>query len=73
MCMQVMSFLMVCWPLPHWKGGMAGNGGVRAYARCVTVLLLYSVAITVLSGVRSAPKLWEQKPSNLGSSLFCFL
>ena len=72
MWMQVMSFLMVCWPLPHWKGGMAGNGGVRVCAGCGTVLLC-SVAITVLSGVRSAPKWWEQKPSNLGSSWFCFL
>lgn len=56
MWMQVMSFLMVYWPLPHWKGGMAGNGGVRARAGYGTVLLR-SVAITILSGVRSAPKL----------------
>ena len=33
MWMQVMSFLMVCWPLPHWKGGMAGNGGVQSLCR----------------------------------------
>ena len=41
--------------------GGAGDGGATAGVRCEVELPLCSVAITTLLGVRSDPKLLEQK------------
>ena len=43
-------------------GGGTEDGGSRAGARFELGLYLYSVAINTLSGVRSVPRLLEQKP-----------
>ena len=43
-------------------GGEAGDGEVGAGASCEAGLLLCSVLITTLSGVRVGPKLLKQKP-----------
>ena len=49
-------------------GDEAEDGGARARARCELGLLLFSVSVITLSGVRAGPKLLEQKPCGSGSS-----
>ena len=49
-------------------GSGVGDGGARAYQRCVEGLPLFSVAITTLSGWNLLPSHWSKSPEGQGQA-----